>query len=75
MWLALPFATIIDLLGRIFSPKKSPLVNRYRTYAVCVDNNYSVKRAQDELKYTPQYSTLEGLKKTANWYLKQHEQG
>ncbi len=64
----------LEDMYRLVGAKKGPPLTRYRIAYVAKDLHFSNERAKRELGWTPQVGFEEGLKRTAQWYLRYTKQ-
>ncbi len=69
--LVYPIAFKLELLYTIFRAKKPPLLTRGRVNMFYDNIEFSVKKAEELLGFTNQYTLEEGIKKTVAWYKEQ----
>jgi len=70
-WICYPIAFILELLYTLFRAKKPPLLTRGRVNMFYDNIEYSIKKAQEELNFECEYSLIQGVNKTVNWYKKE----
>ena len=49
---------------------QAPLLNRFRMKFLHTPLSFSIRRAQEELAYGPQFTFEEGMAKTLEWFKK-----
>jgi len=59
------------IVGRS-NPTRQPLVTRYGVQIFGTDNRHSIERARGELGFVPKIDLRDGVRRTADWYLKQN---
>ncbi|WP_163711792.1 NAD-dependent epimerase/dehydratase family protein [Mangrovibacterium lignilyticum] len=67
-----PLGFILELIYTLFQLKSPPLLSRGRVNMFYDNIEFSTEKAKSLLSYSNEYSLQEGIKRTVNWYKKQH---
>lgn len=65
---ALSAALLLEFINKLTFSKKPPEITRYRVLVSSGDFQLNIDKAARELDYDPEISTIEGIKKTIEWY-------
>ena len=66
-----PVGMLCEIIGRLFRSKKPPFVTRYSVWLMGRNVFFSVDKARNQLNWQSKVSYDQGIKNTAQWYLKQ----
>lgn len=70
-WLAYSLGFDCEVIGRLLKSKKPPFVTRYSVWLMGRDVFFSAEKARSQLGWESKVSYEQGIKMTADWYLKQ----
>ncbi len=69
-WLAYSLAFDLEVIGRLFKWKKPPFITRYSVWLMGRDVYFPADKAREQLGWTSNVSYEQGVKMTAEWFLK-----
>lgn len=70
--LAMRFAFLKELFGRMFRRAKPPTITRRAIYLIGRPTQFSIARAKSELGWQPRVTIQDGVRKALEWYLATH---
>jgi nucleoside-diphosphate-sugar epimerase len=68
-------AALASEMSASFRGKKGPRSARYRLLSATKDLRFDNTRAHTQLRWTPNVSLAEGLRRTFDWHNRKHERG
>lgn len=73
-WLAYSAGFDCEVIGRLFRMKKPPFITRYSVWLMGRDVFFSAEKARKQLGWQSRVSYDQGIKMTAEWYLRELKQ-
>lgn len=67
-WFATALMHIMETKAKMTNAQEAPLLNRFRMKFLFTPLTFSIKRAQEELGYGPQFGYDESMAKTLEWF-------
>lgn len=71
-FLAMRFAFLKEAWARLLRRKKPPTITRRAIYLIGRPTRYSIAKARRELGWQPRVSIVEGVRRSLEWYHKEH---